>query len=115
MSATLTFVSGELVELVLVERLFDLTRDKLLKIPAFAWACETSAEADAAECGNGYHDGHSYAKAKEHISRSPLARRILKPRHDEAPRACSREIAVACRDMLRALPLRRRGYARLPG
>ena len=38
LSATLTFVSGELVKLVLVERLFDLTRDKLLKIPAFAWA-----------------------------------------------------------------------------
>ena len=38
LSATLTFVSGELVKLVLVERLFNLTRDKLLKIPAFAWA-----------------------------------------------------------------------------
>jgi hypothetical protein len=38
LSATLTFVSGELVKLVLVERLFSLTRDKLLKIPAFAWA-----------------------------------------------------------------------------
>jgi len=38
LSATLTFVSGEVVKLVLVERLFDLTRDKLLKIPAFAWA-----------------------------------------------------------------------------
>src|SRR3974390_991231 len=38
LSATLTFVSGELVKLVLVERLFNLTRYKLLKIPAFAWA-----------------------------------------------------------------------------
>ena len=38
LSAALTFVSGELVKLVLVERLFDLTRDKLLKIPAFAWS-----------------------------------------------------------------------------
>jgi hypothetical protein len=38
LSATLTFVGGELVKLVLVERLFNLTRDKLLKIPAFAWA-----------------------------------------------------------------------------
>ena len=38
LSAALTFVSGELVKLVLVERLFSLTRDKLLKIPAFAWA-----------------------------------------------------------------------------
>ena len=34
----MTFVSGELVKLVLVERLFNLTRDKLLRIPAFAWA-----------------------------------------------------------------------------
>ena len=38
MTAALTLVSGELVKLVLVERLFSLTRDKLLKIPAFAWA-----------------------------------------------------------------------------
>ena len=38
LSATLTFVGGELVKLVLVERLFNLTRDKLLKIPTFAWA-----------------------------------------------------------------------------
>jgi hypothetical protein len=38
LSAALTFVSGELVKLVLVERLFSLTRDKLLKIPALAWA-----------------------------------------------------------------------------
>src|SRR3974390_2916888 len=38
LSATLTFVSGELLKLVLVERLFSLTRDKLLRIPAFAWA-----------------------------------------------------------------------------
>src|SRR5215467_6844388 len=38
LSAALTLVSGELVKLVLVERLFSLTRDKLLKIPAFAWA-----------------------------------------------------------------------------
>lgn len=36
--AALTFLVGELLKLVLVERLFSLTRDKLLKIPAFAWA-----------------------------------------------------------------------------
>ena len=29
---------GELLKLVLVERLFSLTRDKLLRIPTFAWA-----------------------------------------------------------------------------
>ena len=47
LSATLTFVSGELVKLVLVERLFDLTRDKLLKIPAFAWAYRNYQSAKA--------------------------------------------------------------------
>jgi hypothetical protein len=31
-------IVGELLKLVLVERLFSLTRDKLMKIPAFAWA-----------------------------------------------------------------------------
>jgi hypothetical protein len=45
LSATLTFVSGELVKLVLVERLFSLTREKLLKIPAFAWAYRNYQEA----------------------------------------------------------------------
>ena len=36
--AAMTLVIGELLKLVLVERLFSLTRDKLLRIPAFAWA-----------------------------------------------------------------------------
>jgi hypothetical protein len=36
-SAAMVFVSGELLKLVLVERLFSLTRTKLMKIPAFAW------------------------------------------------------------------------------
>ena len=38
LSATLIFVTGELLKLVLVERLFSLTRAKLMKIAAFAWA-----------------------------------------------------------------------------
>ena len=33
-----TLIIGELLKLVLVERLFSLTRDKLMTIPAFAWA-----------------------------------------------------------------------------
>jgi hypothetical protein len=33
-----TLIVGELLKLVLVERLFSLTRDKLMRIPAFAWA-----------------------------------------------------------------------------
>jgi uncharacterized membrane protein len=36
-SAAVTFIIGELLKLVLVERLFHLTRDKLMRIPAFAW------------------------------------------------------------------------------
>src|SRR5260370_25207350 len=34
----LTLIIGELLKLVLVERLFSLTRDKLMKIPTFACA-----------------------------------------------------------------------------
>ena len=37
-SSVITLIVGELLKLVLVERLFSLTRDKLMKIPAFAWA-----------------------------------------------------------------------------
>jgi hypothetical protein len=32
------FAAGELVKLVFVERLFSVSRDKLLSIPAFAWS-----------------------------------------------------------------------------
>lgn len=38
LSGAVTFLVGELLKLVLVERLFHLTRDKLMRIPAFAWA-----------------------------------------------------------------------------
>jgi hypothetical protein len=38
LSGAVTLISGELLKLVLVERLFSLTRDKLMRIPAFAWA-----------------------------------------------------------------------------
>ena len=36
LSGVLTFIFGELLKLVLVERLFSLTQGKLMKIPAFA-------------------------------------------------------------------------------
>jgi hypothetical protein len=36
--SVVTLIVGELLKLVLVERLFSLTRDKLMRIPAFAWA-----------------------------------------------------------------------------
>src|ERR1700751_3831449 len=47
LSGAATFVVGELLKLVLVERLFDLTRDKLMKIPAFAWVYGKFTEAKA--------------------------------------------------------------------
>jgi hypothetical protein len=37
-AGAVTLIIGELLKLVLVERLFRLTRDKLMKIPTFAWA-----------------------------------------------------------------------------
>ena len=46
-SSVVTLIVGELLKLVLVERLFSLTRDKLLKIPAFAWAYTKFREAKA--------------------------------------------------------------------
>ncbi len=33
-----TLIVGEILKLVLVERLFSISRDKLMSIPAFAWA-----------------------------------------------------------------------------
>ncbi|GLR91954.1 hypothetical protein [Bradyrhizobium iriomotense] len=47
LSGAATFIVGELLKLVLVERLFHLTRDKLMRIPAFAWAYTRFAEAKA--------------------------------------------------------------------
>lgn len=38
LGSALTLIISELLKLVLVERLFSLTADKLMKIPAFAWA-----------------------------------------------------------------------------
>jgi hypothetical protein len=47
MSSIVTLIVGELLKLVLVARLFSLTRDKLMKIPAFAWAYTKFREAKA--------------------------------------------------------------------
>ncbi|RZN26977.1 hypothetical protein [Bradyrhizobium sp. Leo121] len=38
LGSAVTLIVGELLKLILVERLFRLTRDKLMKIPTFAWA-----------------------------------------------------------------------------
>ena len=47
MSSVLTLIVGELLKLVLIERLFSLTRDKLMKIPAFAWTYTRFQQAKA--------------------------------------------------------------------
>jgi hypothetical protein len=36
-TGTIVLIAGEILKLVLVERLFSVSRDKLLSIPAFAW------------------------------------------------------------------------------
>jgi len=46
-SSVVTLIVGELLKLVLIERLFSLTRDKLMKIPAFALAYTKFREAKA--------------------------------------------------------------------
>jgi hypothetical protein len=43
--SVLTLIVGELLQLVLVERLFSLMRAKLMKIPAFAWAYDKFRQA----------------------------------------------------------------------
>jgi len=45
--AAVTFVVGELFKLVIVERLFELTKSRLMKIPAFAWGYNHYARARA--------------------------------------------------------------------
>jgi apolipoprotein N-acyltransferase len=45
--SAITLIVGELLKLVLVERLFSLTRDKLMKIPAFLWAYTKFRQAKA--------------------------------------------------------------------
>ncbi len=47
LGAAVMLIVGELLKLVLVERLFSLTRDKLMTIPAFAWAYARFIEARA--------------------------------------------------------------------
>ena len=47
LSGAVTFIFGELLKLVLVERLFSLTREKLMRIPAFARLYEWYSQAMA--------------------------------------------------------------------
>jgi hypothetical protein len=84
--AAFTFISGELLKLVLVERLFDWTREKLVKIPAFARLY-----------------GH-YVQAREWIKRSEAWRAI---------RAKSRSVLDRVRAW-RAVALANQSAARSP-
>ena len=43
----IVLIVGELLKLILIERLFRLTRDKLMKIRAFAWSYVKACEAKA--------------------------------------------------------------------
>jgi uncharacterized membrane protein len=47
LSGAVTFIIGELLKLVLVERLFSLTREKLMRIPTFARLYEMYSQAIA--------------------------------------------------------------------
>src|SRR5947209_6733938 len=44
-TGVIVLVVGELLKLVLVERLFSVSRDKLMSIPAFAWTYGTYGQA----------------------------------------------------------------------
>ena len=47
LGSIVTLIAGELLKLVLLERLFSLTRDKLMRIPAFLWAYTKFRQAKA--------------------------------------------------------------------
>ena len=53
LSGAVTFIFGELLKLVLVERLFSLTREKLMRIPAFARLYQWYSQADAFTTADG--------------------------------------------------------------
>ena len=70
LSGAVTFIFGELLKLVLVERLFSLTREKLMRIPAFArlyeWYSQVMAWLKATEAWRTLQslarDGREYFK-----------------------------------------------------
>jgi hypothetical protein len=86
-AALFTFASGELLKIVLIERLFDLTREKLLKISAFAWIY-----------------GH-YVQAREWIKRSEAWQAIRRLSQSARQairswRALAKQVARSPRPML---------------
>ena len=71
-SAAVTFIVGELLKLVLVERLFHLTRDKLMRIPAFAWAYGKFSEVKAwLQATEAWRAVRALARAaRDHVARA---------------------------------------------
>ena len=73
LGSLLTLIIGELLKLVLMERLFSLTRDKLMKIPTFAWAYGKFRQAKAwLEATQAWQTMQSLSRA----ARDYVARRV---------------------------------------
>ena len=72
LSGAATFIVGELLKLVLVERLFHLTRDKLMRIPAFAWCYGRFAEMKAwLQATEAWRAVRALARAaRDHVARA---------------------------------------------
>jgi hypothetical protein len=89
LSGAVTFIVGELLKLVLVERLFSLTREKLMRIPAFArlyqWYSGAIAWLKATEAW----------RALESVARS--ARKVLRARRARAAHWIKRRRAKQAR------------------
>lgn len=83
MSGVLTLIVGELLKLVLVERLFSLTRDKLMKIPAFAWAYAKFRQAKSwLEATEAWRTIRSVSKAvRNYVTQMKTTRAVPLPRN----------------------------------
>jgi len=81
-SSVVTLIVGELLKLVLIERLFSLTRDKLMKIPTFAWAYAKFRQAKAwLEASEAWQTIRSFNKAARNYLREMKTSRALPFRH----------------------------------
>jgi hypothetical protein len=64
-------VVGEILKLVLVERLFSVSRDKLMSIPAFAWIYwKYSAAKDCITSMKAWHVALRWSLVAQHVIRS---------------------------------------------
>jgi hypothetical protein len=62
-SSVLTLIVGELLKLVLIECLFRLTRDKLMKIPTFAWVRQVPTSQSMVEASEAWRAIGSLSRA----------------------------------------------------